>query len=212
MPAREWGTIQHLARWLAGRRVAPNTISIAGMLCGVAAGISLGLTAVTVRFERAAWLIAAGLILVRALANVLDGLVAVEFGKASPVGDLYNEVPDRVSDAAMLIGLGYAAGGTVILGYGAAWAALFVAYVRAVGKIAGAHQEYGGVMAKLPRMLIVVAIALYSGLAPHGWDLQGTSSDVFRLASAGLAVIIAGCLGTIVWRLRRIASVLRSGP
>jgi phosphatidylglycerophosphate synthase len=178
--ARGWSTVRHLARWLARHRVPPDVISIAGMLCGVAAGVSLRLTSVAASGARAAWVIGAVLILLRALANVLDGLVAVEFGRGGPLGELYNEVPDRVSDVAMLIGLGYAAGGNEALGYAAACAAVLVAYVRAVGKIAVGSQEYGGVMAKQQRMFFVAAIALYTGLAPRGGD---------RLASVGLAIV-----------------------
>lgn len=208
--ARGWKTVRRLARWLAGHHVPPNVISIAGMLCSIAAGASLAATAVAVPYERPAWVVGGVLILLRALANVLDGLVAVEFGQAGPLGDLYNEVPDRVSDVAMLIGLGYSAGGDAVLGYAAACAAVLVAYIRAVGKIAGASQEYGGVMAKQQRMFLVAAIALYSGLAPRGWEIRGDAASAVGLAAVGLAVIIAGCLWTMLWRLRRIAARLRS--
>ena len=47
-----------------------------------------------------AWLCGAVLVQLRLLANVLDGMVAVGRGVASPVGELYNEIPDRVSDTA----------------------------------------------------------------------------------------------------------------
>ena len=46
----------------------------------------------------------------RLLANLLDGMVAIGRGIASPVGELFNEVPDRVSDTAVLLGLGVAGG------------------------------------------------------------------------------------------------------
>ncbi len=152
---------------------------------------------------------AAALILLRAAANILDGMVAVEFGRSSPVGELYNEVPDRVSDAAMLIGLGYAAGGLPWLGYIAACAALLVAYVRAVGRGAGAPQEFGGPMAKQGRMFTVVTVGLYLGLAPRSWQPQWGGTHAIGLAAAALAVIALGCLWTILWRLKRIASALQ---
>ena len=56
----------------------------------------------------------------------LDGLVAVEYGKGSATGALFNEVPDRIADSAVLVGAGYAATGWVTLGYVAALLALFV--------------------------------------------------------------------------------------
>src|SRR6478672_1892595 len=44
----------------------------------------------------------------RLLANLLDGMVAVASNRTSKLGELFNEFPDRLSDAATLIGLGYA--------------------------------------------------------------------------------------------------------
>lgn len=210
IPARKWGISLRVAGWLAGHGVAPNAISIAGMVCGLGAGAALAVTSAAPSAARAAWVGAGALILLRALANMLDGMVAVEYGRRSPVGGLYNEVPDRVSDVAMLVGLGYAAGGIPSLGYAAACAALLVAYVRAVGKAAGAPQEFGGPMAKQQRMFLVVAVGVYLGLAPQAWQPRWGSPPTVGVASAALAVIIAGSLWTVIWRLRRIAAALRA--
>ena len=38
-------------------------------------------------------------------------MVAVASDRTSKLGELFNEVPDGLSDAATLVGLGYAAGG-----------------------------------------------------------------------------------------------------
>src|SRR5262249_50120286 len=152
--ARRWPIWQHTAKWLARRGVSPNGISLAGMGCGMAAGVVLASTSYAVGWERFAWLIGAALIQLRLLANLLDGIVAIESGRASPLGELYNEVPDRVSDAAILVGAGYSFGGDIVLGYLAACAALFTAYVRTMGKAAGASQEYCGPMAKQQRMAL----------------------------------------------------------
>ena len=46
----------------------------------------------------------------RLVCNLIDGMVAVEGGKGTPVGALYNEVPDRVADSLFLIGAGYGVG------------------------------------------------------------------------------------------------------
>src|SRR5207237_9841247 len=77
----------------------------------------------------------------RLLARLSDGMVAVLRQVASPVGELFNEIPDRVSDAGTLIGFGYAAGSDPLLGFVATIFAIFLAYLRAPGKVAGAHQE-----------------------------------------------------------------------
>src|SRR5262249_43557647 len=137
----------------------------------------------------------------------LDGMVALESGKASRVGELYNEVPDRVSDAATLIGAGYALGGDVALGYLAACVALFTAYVRAVGKAAGARQDFWGRMAKQQRMFTVTVLAGWCGLAPADWQPRDASGH--GLMAVGLLLIVILGTVTAVRRLRRVALALR---
>jgi phosphatidylglycerophosphate synthase len=208
--ARSWGVSQRLARLLARAGVSPNAISLAGLVCGVAAGGALAATPHLSGWGRApAWVAAAVLIQLRLLANMLDGMVAIEGGKASPLGELYNEVPDRVSDAATLIGAGYALGGDVALGFLAACVALFTAYVRALGRAAGAPQEFCGPMAKQQRMFTVTILALYCGLAPDPWQPQDAAGR--GLLAAGLALIVLLGLATALRRLGRIAAHLRKG-
>lgn len=201
---REWRIFQALARALARRGVSPNSISVAGMVSGCVAGVLLAATAQSAEGEqRLAWLAGALCIQLRLLANMLDGMVAIEGGKASAVGELYNEVPDRVSDTATLIGAGYAAGGEAAFGYLAACMALFTAYVRAMGKAAGARHEFCGPMAKQQRMFVVTVAAIYAGLAPVAFQPS------WGLMSAALMVIVVGGLATALRRLRRIAATLR---
>jgi phosphatidylglycerophosphate synthase len=133
--------------------------------------------------------------------------VAIASQRASPVGELYNEVPDRVSDVAVFIGLGYATGGMAVLGYAAACAAVFTAYVRAMGKVAGATQEFCGPMAKQHRMFLVTIVGVFNGLSPAAW--QSAGRETWGAAAIVLAVIIAGCLLTSVRRLLRPAATLK---
>jgi phosphatidylglycerophosphate synthase len=201
--ARDLTVSHRLAAWLAGLGVTPNTISGAGMLAGVASGAALAGTAQWPAAQVALFLAAAALAQLRLLANMLDGMVAVSTGQASPVGELYNEVPDRVSDAAILIGAGYAAGGRPELGYLAACLALFIAYVRAQGKVAGAHQEFCGPMAKQQRMFVVTLAAVYAAVAPAAWQ------PGWGVMAVALAVILVGGVVTVFRRVARIGRALR---
>jgi len=180
-----------------------------GMVCGVFAGGALALTAMTTDVRPFLWLLGAGLILVRLLANMLDGMVAIAAQTASPVGDLYNEVPDRISDAATLIGLGYAAGGHMVLGCLAALAAVFTAYMRTLGRTAGAPQDFCGPMAKPQRMHAVILVALVSALLPEGWQAQVLDLVGLGIAALGLVVILAGSMLTSIRRLLHAAAYLR---
>lgn len=194
---------------LARLGVSPNAISIAGLAFGVIAG---GLLALTVHVpqpvERLLFLLAAGAVQLRLLCNLLDGLVAIEQSRASRLGELFNEVPDRISDAAILIAAGYAAGGAPALGFTASCVALFTAYVRAMGKVAGARQEFCGPMAKQQRMFLITVVCVYCGIAPTRWQPQWHGVGLVGLV---LGIIVVGGLLTAARRLRRIGASLR-GP
>jgi phosphatidylglycerophosphate synthase len=204
---------QWAARLLARWGVSANSISVAGLFCGITAGAALAITPYADGWERAAWLAAAALIQIRLLANMLDGMVAIASARASAVGELFNEVPDRISDATTLIGLGYAVGGNVALAFTAACVALFTAYVRAMGKVAGAGQEFCGPMAKPQRMFVATVVSLYCGLAPADWQPRWelSPSPVGLPAAASLLIIVGGVV-TSIRRLGRIARTLMKGP
>jgi phosphatidylglycerophosphate synthase len=202
---RKWA--QAATVWLASRNVSPNAISVAGMCACIVAGIALGVTSIC--DYRILWLIAALGAQLRLTANMLDGMVALASGRASKTGELYNEVPDRVSDAAVFIGAGFAWGGNVTLGYIATILAIFTAYVRAAGKIAGASNEFCGPMAKQHRMLVITLICLYSAITPRSWQMITPDDSQFGLMTLGLAVIVAGCVITVIRRLNRIAHALK---
>jgi phosphatidylglycerophosphate synthase len=205
--SREKKGSQLVAGWLATKGVSPNAISVAGMIAGIAAGVAFSFTAIEPEFQRPMWLLGAIFVQLRLLANMFDGMVAVATQKASPIGELYNEVPDRISDAAVLIGLGYALGGDVVLGYAATCAAFLTAYVRAVGKVAGGTQEFCGPMAKQQRMFLCTMLGIYNCVAPAAW--QGPHGQ-WGLAAVVLGIIIIGSLFTGVRRLSRTARALKN--
>jgi phosphatidylglycerophosphate synthase len=211
--SRERAWSRAVAGWLVKRGVSPNAISIAGMIACLFAGGFLAATSVTSGIgQRTLWLAAATLVQLRLAANMLDGMVAVQTGKASPIGELYNEIPDRISDAAALIGLGYAAGGSPTLGYVATALAIFTAYVRAQGKAAGANAEFCGPMAKPHRMFLLTVAALFLALTPASWHFRFgpiDSPDRWGVPAAALAIISIGCIVTAIRRLARIAATLR---
>jgi len=191
--ARETAPARAATAWLAARGVSADGISAAGMFCGLLAGLLLALAPGQGAW---AWLGGALCVQLRLLANMLDGMVAVARNVASPRGELWNEVPDRVSDTAALVGLGVAAG-DLALGLGAALAAMATAYVRAVGKAAGAGSDFSGPMAKQQRMFVVTLVAIACALLPAAWTAP--------LPAIALWAILAGSLLTALRRLARIA-------
>lgn len=199
------------ARKLAAARVSPNAISVAGMVAAMVGGGCFAATAHWPESAGVLWLVASVCMQLRLVANLLDGMVAIERGVASPVGELFNEVPDRVSDAAAFIGLGFAVGGHPYWGYAAALVAVFTAYVRAMARVAGAPQDYCGPMAKPQRMLVATVVGVYCAFAPMTWQ-QTLPAIGGGPATLALIVITVGGLVTAGRRLLRAAATLRRDP
>lgn len=205
MKTRQRAWARALAGRLASRHVTPNSISLGGVASAVLGG---GCLAAVPHVDRVAQVtllaLAAGLIAARLLANMLDGLVAVEFGQRSPIGELFNEVPDRVSDVFLLVGAGYALSlGTwaTVLGWMCALLAVGTAYVRLLGGALGFPQDFSGPMAKPQRMATLIVGCLLSIVeVPLGY--------AGRVIAATLIVIALGSCVTLVRRTTVIAGKL----
>jgi phosphatidylglycerophosphate synthase len=181
----------------------PNTISVLSAVCGAIAGGSLLATSHSGSLARIAlFIVAAAMIQLRLLCNLFDGMVAVEGGFRTKSGEIYNELPDRISDAVILAGAGYSISNSpwlADLGWAAATAAVITAYVRTLGAAAGTTQHFCGPMAKQQRMFLVTLAALGGALeAGAGWAP--------RAMAVALVIILVGCIVTIV---RRTVLVIR---
>jgi phosphatidylglycerophosphate synthase len=169
-----------------------NQVSLLGIL--VAAGGALAL----VKAPGQPWLflIAALCIQLRLLANMIDGLVAVEGGRGGPTGAIWNEFPDRIEDSLFLVAAGCAAG-LPWLGWLGALLAAICAYVRLLGGTLGMPQDFIGPMAKPHRMAALTLGCLVAVIWPQA-------------IPAALGLIAAGTVLTIVRRLARQSRTLRS--
>jgi len=206
LASRELKIWQRFTTVLAARNVSPNLISILGMIAGIAAGIALYATSrVDGWQQRILELAGAAGIQLRLLANMLDGMVAIARQRASPLGELYNELPDRVSDIAIIVGAGYAAGGSPTLGYWAACIAVVTAYVRAVGKAAGVSSLFLGPMAKPHRMFTLTVVCLLMFGLPSRWQPDWTDRHLGLFSVALAIIIVGGCITTF----RRVAAIVR---
>jgi phosphatidylglycerophosphate synthase len=196
--ARSNALVQRFSAWLARAGVSPNAISVASIVFA-----ALGAAAL-LRLDPpwGAWLCALAIVL-RLLCNLFDGLVAVEHGRKTPTGVLYNEVPDRIADSLFLVALGHAAG-LPWCGWLAALLAALTAYIRTLGGTVLPSQDFRGPMAKPHRMWLMVTACV---LAPLEAALAGTGY-VLRVA---VLVIAAGSALTCWTRLRAIARLLREG-
>lgn len=196
-----------LALALARAGLSPNQISVLSLVFAAFAALDFALSAHLGFGWRIAVLADAAIcIQLRLLCNLLDGMVAIEGGRRSKVGEIYNEFPDRLADSLILIGAGYATpewNGSAILGWAAALLAVTTAYTRALGVTAGAAQQFCGPMAKPHRMAVMTVAALLALIEVllH-WPA--------RIIPIALALIVAGCVVTITRRLLRIGRELNS--
>ncbi|MHC2459170.1 phosphatidylglycerophosphate synthase [Rhizobium leguminosarum] len=181
--------------WLARTGVTPNGISLLSTLF---AGIGAALILLT--SHPIAMVCAAISVQLRLVCNLLDGMVAIEGGKKTKSGPLYNEFPDRISDNLLLVAAGYACG-FAWLGWLAALLAALTAYIRVFGGAVGLPQDFSGIMAKQRRMAVLTA-----GLVAQSIEtLISASNWSLILASA---IIAAGSLITCITRTITLARSL----
>ncbi|UGB46098.1 CDP-alcohol phosphatidyltransferase family protein [Frateuria edaphi] len=188
------GWTQRIAEVLARSQLTPNQISLLSVLFALAGAWTLLALPGAVGA-----LLCALAILLRLLCNLFHGMVAVEGGKGTATGALYNELPDRLADSLFLVALGYAIA-LPWLGWLAALLAALTAYIRALGGALGQAQDFRGPMAKPHRMWLLGIALVLVALLP-AWR------QPILLATA--AIIAIGSALTCVTRTRAIAERLK---
>jgi phosphatidylglycerophosphate synthase len=190
------------AGWLTRSGATPNAISAASVvmaLFGSAAFLAAGFAWIQ---PVLGWVLGAAMVQLRLICNLLDGMVAIEGGKKSPTGGIWNEAPDRLADTMFLVSAGVACGAPWA-GVTAAWASVMTAYVRSLGAELTGAQDFCGPFAKPHRMAALTVAAL---LTPLG-GLWGNRPEIMPIA---LWIIAGGTFLTIIRRLRRLAQTLHS--
>lgn len=203
-----------LAGLLARSGVTPNAISVlsvifagGAMACFLVAGDQTSTAGII-----AAWGGALACIQLRLLCNLMDGMVAVEGGKGSPAGAIYNDAPDRVADVLILVGAGYSGAGepgvvklfdVIPLGWCCAVVAVWAAYTRVLGASLTGKHDFRGPMAKQHRMAVLCGGILIE-MIQH---LSGRGRLGILIA---LTMIFFGGLWTCWRRLAVLAGELRA--
>ena len=135
--------------------------------------------------------------------NMLDGLVAFAAGRASRRGEILNDLPDRISDIMIFVGVAHSGLMNPLIGYWAAIFAVLTAYVGLFGQALRVQRQFGGVMSKPWRM---VALSIGAWLT---FFLGPQSSATLAILDWTCLLIISGCVETIVVRLKRITAALQ---
>src|SRR5437762_1652404 len=191
-------TAHAAVEWCVRHQVHPDVVSYLSIVASLAAGACFWQ-------GRHPWLLLLAPLLcyVRLWLNMLDGMVALASGKASPRGEILNDLPDRVSDVIIFAGVAHSGLMNPIFGYWAAIAAVLTAYVGLFGQALGVQREFGGIMSKPWRM---VALHIGAWLALF---LGGQSFASFAILDWTCLVVIGGSIQTMVVRLKRITAALQ---
>lgn len=219
---RSHGWAKWLTTALVKTGVTPNFISFTSIVFATLGGLCFYASGISDGGDRVMLLIGAALFCqLRLLANMMDGMVAVEAGKGGPDGPVWNELPDRFADIFILVGAGYGVAATgmfdATLGWAAAVAAVMTAYVREVGKSAGAPADFSGPMAKPHRMFWMTVFALISVFDPAigaaaarvlDWGAVNDSGKGVFIAFA-LWLVLLGSILTVFSRTTRTLKFLR---
>jgi phosphatidylglycerophosphate synthase len=143
--------------------------------------------------------------------NMLDGMVALAANKASPRGEILNDLPDRISDVLIFAGVAHSGLCAPVSGYWAAILALLTAYVGTLGQAVGARREFGGVMSK-PWRMVTLHIGAWITFASLKWSGQNLVYLRLTVLDWTCLLIVLGCIQTIVVRLQRIFFALAKRP
>lgn len=199
LATRSAGWAKWLASTLVKSSISPNQISVLSILPALAGAWILAYRASVL----APWLLILVVLCIqlRLLANMLDGMVAIEGGKQSKVGILYNEIPDRIADSLFIVALGYAIA-LPWLGWLGALLAAKTAYIPVLGGANGLAQSFSGPMAKQHRMFTMSLGCLLGAAELH---FNGTQQTLVITAY----VIAVGAGITCVTRTLAIAKQLK---
>ena len=190
------------AKWLSAilvkSKFSPNQISVLS--------ITPALVGAWLLLYRplSAWILVLTVVCIqlRLLCNMLDGMVAIEGGKKSNVGVLYNEIPDRIADSLFIVALGYAIF-LPWLGWLGALLAAKTAYIRVLGGANGLAQNFRGSMAK-PHRMFVMTLGCLIGAA----ELYFNGSKYALTVAAYVIAIGSGM--TCIARTQAIAKQLKA--
>ena len=140
--------------------------------------------------------------------NMLDGMVALAAGTASRRGEIFNDLPDRVSDVLIFAAVAHSGWCHPESGYWAAIAALLTAYVGTLGQAVAGRREFGGMMAK-PRRMVVLHAGAWGTFAL--WAMgQPLAIGPLTVLDWTCALIVVGCAQTTYVRLAATLRLLRA--
>lgn len=164
------------------RGITANQVTLAGLALSALGGLAIGWSG----GHWLALLLLPAVLLARMALNALDGMMAREYGQASRLGALLNELCDVAADAALYLPLALVPGVPGFLMVVVVVAGMTAEMAGALGPMIGASRRYDGPFGKSDRaaafgllaVLLAVGLggawvvwALWTGLAATLWTV-----------------------------------------
>jgi CDP-diacylglycerol---glycerol-3-phosphate 3-phosphatidyltransferase len=182
---------------LVARGVSADVLTLAAVPTAALGGLCLALSD-----EWSGLLLLVPLLVgLRLVLNLLDGQVARRTATTHPMGELANELGDRVADVLFIGGLAFVAAVGPLLALAGAIAAILASYVGITARAIGVPRQYGGLMSKPGRMIALAIGAPLAFALSASWPL---------LLAAWL--ILGGSLVTMAQRIGATRSAVRAQP
>jgi phosphatidylglycerophosphate synthase len=144
-----------IAKVCARLRITPGAVTTVGLLACLAVPVIVG---------RGRWwlLLAAGLVLVAAVTDTVDGALAVVTGRATRLGYVYDSVVDRIGEACWLLAMWRIGvdGWIVVLAGALSW---LHEYTRARANAAGMTDIGAATLGERPTRVLLAIIAFGAG-------------------------------------------------
>jgi len=173
-----------------------NQVTVAACLISIVVGLGVALHA-----DQQSWfLLLPAWFTVRMAFNAIDGMLAREFGQATPLGAYLNELTDALSDAALYLPFAFVVHSNPMIVLLVVFLALLSEFAGVLGAALGASRRYDGPMGKSDRAFVFGTLGLIIGLGvlPGAW-----------LTSA-LAIVSALIAVTTINRVRCGLAEIRS--
>jgi archaetidylinositol phosphate synthase len=141
------------------RNVNPNILTWIAFVFSILAGISF--------FLERIWLlpVASLCIFANAYLDALDGKVAKMWGKASKRGDFLDHVLDRYADVFIIGGIMLSFYCHWSIGLLAILGVIFASYMGTQAQALGCGRDYGGILGRADRLVILIILPLVQLLA-----------------------------------------------
>lgn len=136
-------------------RTQPNTLSWLAFTCAVLGAVALAFS----KRSSVYLLIAASvLIVINGFLDLLDGLVAKMFNKATKRGDFLDHVLDRYADIIIVVGI-------IVSGYCNFYIGMFgligvflTSYMGTQSQAVGVKRDYGGLLGRADRLVLMILV------------------------------------------------------